>query len=128
MSVNFQIKRFTLLNNFIGKTKINKNNNNKNIVESMKSYHEILQPVILMGNIFSIFPIAGIFTSDSTKLKFYLHYPVTIYAIIVLFAFTLELIFLMMFHYRAGFQFFMVGEWNQIFTKEINFNNIFFIF
>lgn len=63
-----------------------------------------------MGNVFSLFPVGGILTSDIENLYFRFYYPVTIYALIIIAAFSLEMSLLMMFHYRAGFQFFMVGE------------------
>lgn len=106
----------------------------------MKSFHEILQPVILMGNIFryrhtissdhkihyavmillfifSLFPIGNVFANDTEKIYFRLYYPVTIYAIILLCAFLLEMVLLMMFHQRAGFQFFMIGKCLKMLNK-----------
>lgn len=70
--------------------------------------------VIVLLFIFSLFPVGNVIANDAEKIYFRLYYPVTIYAIIVLCAFFLEMVLLMMFHYRAGFQFFMIGKFKVL--------------
>lgn len=67
-----------------------------------------------MGNIFSIFPISGIFSKSSEKLKFRLLYPIAIYSMIVQFFFMSELVLLFIFLSNSGLKFFMVGEWTAL--------------
>jgi len=79
--------------------------------EDLKSFHEVLAPVIAIGNIFSIFPVAGIFSKNVESLKFRIWHPITIYSIIVNFCLLVEFCTLFLFLYKAPFQFFMVGEY-----------------
>lgn len=78
--------------------------------ETVKSFHATLAPVILLGNIFSIFPVAGIFSKNVENLKFRIFYPVAIYSIIVQFCFMVELVLLFMFLSKSGLKLFMIGE------------------
>lgn len=82
-----------------------------NSPEDLKSFHEVLAPVIAIGNIFSLFPVAGIFSKNVESLKFRIWYPITIYSIIVNFCLLVEFFTLFVFLYKAPFQFFMVGEY-----------------
>jgi hypothetical protein len=79
--------------------------------EDLKSFHEVLAPVIAIGNIFSLFPIAGIFRKNVDGLRFRIWYPITIYSIIVNFCLLAEFFLLFWFLYKSPFQFFMVGKW-----------------
>ncbi|KAG5679796.1 hypothetical protein PVAND_009334 [Polypedilum vanderplanki] len=92
----------------------------------LKSFHEILTPVILVGNIFSIFPVAGLFSKNVSNLKFRLWYPVTIYSLLMNFCMVSEFGLLFLFLYRAGFQFFMVGQ--TIFTFTCAFGSLYFFY
>ena len=78
--------------------------------ERAKSLHEILGPVIVVGNIFSIFPVQGIFSKKIENLKFRIYYPVAIYSSIVQFCLITELILLFVFLSKVGLKFFMVGK------------------
>lgn len=82
-----------------------------NSPEDLKSFHEVLAPVIAIGNVFSIFPVAGIFSKNVESLKFRIWYPITIYSIIVNFCLLVEFFTLFVYLYKAPFQFFMVGEY-----------------
>lgn len=78
--------------------------------EKVKSFHDTIGPVILLGNIFSIFPVAGIFSKSVENLRFKLFYPITIYSIIIQLCFMIELVLLFVFLSKTGLNFFMVGE------------------
>lgn len=75
-----------------------------------KSLHEILGPVIVMGNIFSIFPTSGIFAQKVENIRFRIYNPIAIYSIIVQFCFMTELVLLFFFLSKSGLKFFMIGE------------------
>lgn len=78
--------------------------------EKAKSFHEIIGPVILIGNAFSIFPVSGIFSKSAENLKFRIFNPITIYAIIIQLCFALELVLLFIFLSKTGLKFFLVGK------------------
>lgn len=84
--------------------------------EKVKSFHETLAPVILLGNIFSIFPISGIFAKSIESLKFRLLYPVAIYTMILQLCFMVELVLLFLFLSKTGLKFFIVGEFENYFN------------
>ncbi|KAL7038084.1 hypothetical protein ACKWTF_009448 [Chironomus riparius] len=111
MYKNFEIQfRKKLLEDKKLKDKIKKNAIH-NSPEDLKSFHEVLAPVIAIGNVFSIFPVAGIFSKNVESLKFRIWYPITIYSIIVNFCLLVEFFTLFVYLYKAPFQFFMVGEY-----------------
>lgn len=66
------------------------------------SFHEIMGPVILIGNAFSIFPVTGIFSRSADNLKFRIFSPITIYAIVVQFASCSSWCFCSFFYRRQG--------------------------
>jgi hypothetical protein len=76
----------------------------------VKSFHEILRPVIFLGNIFSIFPVSGGLSKKADNIKFRFLYPITIYSMIVQFFFAVELVLLFLFLGKVGLKFFMVGK------------------
>lgn len=78
--------------------------------DKVKSFHDLIGPVILLGNIFSIFPVSGIFSKNGQNLKFSFFNPITIYSIIVQLCFLIELILLFYFLSKTKIVFFMVGE------------------
>lgn len=80
--------------------------------EPAKSFHEILAPVIVLGNIFSIFPVSGIFSKDAKNVKFRLLYPVTMFSMVIQLCFVTELVLLFIFLSKTGPKFYMVGELN----------------
>jgi Trehalose receptor len=82
--------------------------------EIAKSFHDILAPVIVLGNIFSIFPVSGIFSKDAKDVKFRFLYPVTMFSAVVQLCFLIELVLLFIFLSKTGIKFFMVGELNAI--------------
>jgi hypothetical protein len=76
----------------------------------VKSFPEILAPIIVLGNVFSIFPVTGVFGKNIDKLKFTIWHPITIYSIVVNFCLLSEFGLLFLYIHRVGFQFFMIGK------------------
>jgi hypothetical protein len=68
----------------------------------------------VLGNVFSIFPVSGIFSKDAVNVKFRFFYPITIFSAVVQLCFMVELVLLFIFLSNSGFKFFMVGELETI--------------
>lgn len=64
----------------------------------------------MLGNIFSIFPVSGMFSKNAENLRFRLYNPITIYSIIIQFCFLVEIVLLLLFLSKTGLTFDLAGE------------------
>lgn len=77
---------------------------------NIPSYHRIISPIIIVGNVFSIFPIFGTCFVSYERLKFILFNPIALYSLIIQFLLVTELVLLVLMVSKHGFTLFFAGE------------------
>ncbi|CAO1392085.1 unnamed protein product [Diamesa hyperborea] len=94
--------------------------------ETVKSFYEAIGPVVLLGQPFGLLPVSGFLHKNSSRLRFNIYSPISIYSLVLQIIYVLELGLLFKFMSNFGFQFHMIGQ--AIFTSVCTFGGVYFFY
>lgn len=88
--------------------------------ERVKSFHEAIGPVVLLGQPFGLLPVTGFLHPNTSRLRFNIYSPISIYSLVLQIVYVLELGLLFKFMSSFGFQFHMIGNFKLRLSYNVN--------